>query len=230
MKMVHFLFLIIVFLSKIVFSQSAKIDTVFLLKDLHDGVYQSIFIDHNRNSNYYEDLNVFDFKESISYQVSLDYLANSNQILIIQQPILYALNWVPLKKFRGAFYVYKPCDFYTNLSFSFNDSTFIDFTGEGAIANKILSQKKIDDKTFSFELTGIYHKNRQLTIYILDDKNEIAMFEFSDYNSPEKESFLMISQNKMKSFPIIVNRCDFHKQHEYFFEEPDYEMMRRKFK
>lgn len=45
------------------------------------------------------------------------------------------------------------------------------------------------------------------------------------YHSTEKERYLMISQNKMKSVPIIVNRCDYHKQHEYFFEEPDYETL-----
>lgn len=150
---------------------------------MKEGSKQSIFIDKNPKSNYFEELSNFNFNESISYQFSLDYLKDSNQILIQQLPITPFLNWVPLKKYRGNYYVYKPCDFYTNLSFSFNDTTFIDFTGEGPIANKILEQRRLDEKTFAFELTGIYHKNRQLTIYILDEKNEIALFEFSDYLS-----------------------------------------------
>ena len=145
MKRIHFTLFFIFVVSQIesVFSQNPEKDTLFLLKDLKEGSKQSIFIDKNPKSIYYKELSNFTFNESISYQFSLDYLKDSNQILIKQSPIIPFQNWVPLKKYRGNYYVYKPCDFYTNLSFSFNDSTFIDFTGEGPIANKITEQKKL---------------------------------------------------------------------------------------
>jgi hypothetical protein len=102
MKRIHFTLFFIFVVSQIetVYSQNPEKDTLFLLKDLKEGSKQSIFIDKNPKSKYYKELSNFNFNELISYQFSLDYLKDSNQILIKQSPIIPFLNWVPLKKYR----------------------------------------------------------------------------------------------------------------------------------
>jgi hypothetical protein len=74
------------------------------------------------------------------------------------------------------------------------------------MANKILSYKKIDNKTFSFVLTGVERPKRNLTIHIIDNQKGIAIFE-EIFDNKNKLYYLMIDATKIKQFPIIVNYC-----------------------
>lgn len=219
-----FLFICLTFILP-AYSQTTKSDTIFLLKDKAEGTSQSIFIDPSNKSAFYNQLTNLEVNKSISYDYSLNYLIENHLQLEKVGNIIPFNQWISLKKYRGEYYVYKPCDWYTRNDKSINDSTFIDFTGEGPIANKIILQKKINPTTFQYELTGIYHKERTLTIYIVDQKKGIALFETSDYHSEEKEYELFVSAEKIHLFPLIVNQCEFHKQHEFFFDTPDFKQI-----
>ncbi len=87
-------------------------------------------------------------------------------------------------------------------------------------------------------IENVFSQNTEKdTLFLLKDLKEGSKQSIFIDKNPKSNYFeelsnfnFSISQNKMKSVPIIVNRCDYHKQHEYFFEEPDYEMLGRKFK
>jgi hypothetical protein len=214
-----------------VFGQTAKNDTTFLLKENIDGELHTIFIDDNKNSKYYGPVSNFKFGEDgmseddrVSYKLSLDYLMANGRALARKTPIVPWKAWVTLKQYKGKFYAYYPCDFYFRFSHSVNDTTFIDWTGEGPVANRIIYCKKIDLKTFEFQLDGINEKARNLKIHVIDEKRGIAVFEQrkSEFGL---EYYLMIAAEKIRSVPIIVNYCPTQKQTEFKFETPDYKSM-----
>lgn len=66
-----------------------------------------------------------------------------------------------------------------------------------------------------------YDKDRTLVIHIIDRNNGIAVFEETNSGN-DKKYYLMISADKIKSVPLIVNNCETQKQLELQFEEPDY--------
>ncbi|RYG12925.1 MAG: hypothetical protein EOO07_18345 [Chitinophagaceae bacterium] len=212
------------------FSQVKSNDTVFIERSAKLKTAQSIYFDNNKNSKAYRDIVDFlmDKFDVYSYRQSLAFLKENKLKLTKKKPIIPFVKWVPVKQFKGKFYAYHPCDFYSHYKISFNDSTFIDWTGEGPVANKIVAQKKVDSKTYEFRLKGFYQPNRMLSIYIIDVVKNIAVFEETN-EKHEKTYYLMIAANQIKTLPLIVNNCETHKQNELKFEEPEFKkLLKRK--
>jgi hypothetical protein len=198
-------------------------DTLFIHKDSIYGTSQSIYIAKNKSSQLYNrllDLNFGEF-DSESYSMSLSYLKEKNLILHKSTPVISETQWIPLVQYNKKLFVYYPCDFYSFYKISINDSTFIDWTGEGPIANQIFFQKKLNKKTYEFELISICGPTRKLTIHMIDQKKGIAIFE-TIYSNNEHYFSLMIAASKINQVPLIVNQCDFQKQGELDFEVPDF--------
>lgn len=206
------------------FPAFGQADTVFIQKDSLLGTAQSIFFDNNRNSKFYDKINYWGFLtfDSQSYQNSMDFLKENKLTLTKKTPVIPQTKWVTLKQYKGTFYAYHPCDFYSHFRISINDTTFIDWTGEGPDASKILDQKKIDDKTYEFTLTGIANKDRKLIIHIIDRKKGIAVFEETNNNADESYYYLMVASDKIRNVPLIVNYCKEYKQLELRFDEPNF--------
>lgn len=208
------------------FGQNVEKDTTFIFKDTVDGGIQSIFIDNNKDSKFYKSISNFNFHffDAARYKYSTDYLKEHKLALTKVKPVIPWTNWVILKQYKGKFYVYHPCDFLFHFRQSVNDTTFIDWTGEGPVANKIIGQKKIDSKTYEFKLAGIYDQDRRLIIHIIDLKKGIAVFE-QITNGKDKRYYLMIAAEKIKSVPIIVNYCPTQKQTELGFDKTDFKAL-----
>ncbi len=203
-------------------AQRAGSDTTFVLKENIDGEQHAIFFGGHA-SKFYDDISRFTFDrfDGQTYQGSLDYLKKKNLTLTRTNPILPWTTWVTLKQYKGNFYVYKPCDFCFHFRQSVNDSTFIDWGCEGPLANKILSQKKINKSTYRFVLAGLFDEGgeRELTIHVIDFKKGIAVFE-SDENK-RKLYYLMIAADKVRRVPIIIHHCPSQKQAELKFSDAD---------
>jgi hypothetical protein len=129
--------------------------------------------------------------------------------------------WIILKYYKNNFYTYYPSDFYSHFKVSISDTALIDYGGEGPMANKILSYKKVDNMTFSFVLTGVERPKRNLTIHIIDNQKGIAIFE-ELFDNKDKLYYLMVDATKITQLPIIVNYCNSQKQMEFEFDVPDY--------
>ena len=208
------------------FGQNVGKDTTFIFKEKIDGEFQTIFIDNNKDSKFYGDISHFNFQnfDEGSYKISTDYLKKNKQALTKTKPVITWTNWVTLKQYKGNFYVYHPCDFLFHFRQSINDTSFIDWTGEGPVANKIIEQKKINSTTFELRLTGVYHQDRKITVHIIDPEKGIAVFEVATAGI-EKEYYLMIAADKIKSVPVIVNDCPTQKQSELEFDKPDFKAL-----
>lgn len=205
-----------------IFGQTTKTDTTFIRKDSLKGTSQSIFYETNKNSKFYENITSFSFGsfDKESYDNSLEYLKTNKLYLQKHKTVLPSNKWITLKQYQGQFYAYYPCDFYNYYQTSINDTTFIDWTGEGPVANKIVSQKKMNKTTYELKLNGIYDKDRTIKIDIIDTTKGIAVFTETTQNGTT--NYLMIMADRIKSVPFIVNNCETQKQLELNFEEPNY--------
>ena len=204
-------------------AQIAVIDTTFLLKEYNDGVLHSIFIESDRNSRYYNYISDYSFDEfdGASFNESLDYL-KSHQLELQNVSIEdIPRKWIILNQYKGEFYAYKPSDFYFHYKVSITDSAYVDFSGEGPSASKILSFQKMGNNTFQFTLEGMYSHGRELLIHMIDKKAGVAVFEDSS-TEREKIYYLMVDADKIRDFPLIVNYCESQKHHEFDFDKPDF--------
>jgi len=222
--------ILIVIIIVLTFPAFGQADSIFIQKDSLLGTTQSIFFDNNRNSKFYDKINYWGFLnfDNQSYQNSMDFLKENKLILTKKTPVISQTKWVTLKQYKGKFYAYHPCDFYSHFRISINDTTFIDWTGEGPEASKIVAQKKIDDKTYEFQLTGIAKKGRKLIIHIIDSKKGIAVFEETNDEADKSYYYLMVASDKIRTVPLIVNNCETEKQWELDFDEPNFsELLKR---
>ena len=209
-----------------VFGQVKKMDTTFIFNQNLSISNNTIFIEKNKYSSFYKNITSFNFREfeNESYAYSLNYLKANKIKLVKHKPILPSTNWIPLKLYKGNLYAYCPCDFYTFYKVSINDTTYIDWTGEGPIANKIKTQNKINQTTFKLKVNGINQQHKTIIINIIDKKNGIAIFtETTKQNG--KNYFLMIMAKNIKIVPLIVNNCINKKQPELIFDEPNFEKL-----
>ncbi len=195
-------------------------DTLFIFRDSVEGTAQSIFFDNNRNSHFYNDINGWSFQANDleSYTASINYLKEKNLKLNKKKPIIPYTKWITLKRYKGVFYAYHVCDYYHHYQASINDSTYIDWTGEGRDANQIVGQKKIDDQTYEYQLNGVVYHERKIHIHLIDKERGIALFEEVDPEFNENNFYYMIASEKIRSVPIIVNNCETSKQFELGFD------------
>ena len=198
-------------------------DTVFLSKVVVDGKIVGVFIEPNRNSRQYQKLTYFQLDDftAPSYQNSLDQLRERGLKLEKGRNILPWRQWVSLERYQGEFHAYKPCDFLFHYQWSINDTTLIDWTGEGPFAAKVLGRKKLDAKTYQLRYIGeLDDQGTELTIHLVDPAKGIAVFR--KVSSVKDTSYrLMIAADKIRSVPLIVNHCPTGKRNEFSFEDMD---------
>jgi hypothetical protein len=184
-------------------------DTLFIKKD---SVY-SIFIDTAKNSAYYRKLTDFSIK---GYSKENYTKATKHKL------DKFPRKWRELFLYNGEYYVYYPCDFCSNYRISITDKTIIDYWCDGAYASQILNYKSLNNNTFYFHT--LERGDRKLTIYLIDKLRGIAIFKKEYSVSGETGYDLMVDVEKIKEFPIIVNKCD-EKLIEMNFQTPDFETL-----
>jgi len=200
-------------------------DTIRYFHDTEIDTKNLIFIENNRNSEKYQGISTFTFSrfDSISYEMSIEYL-HSNNFELTHTKTFNELpkKWIPLNLYKGGYYVYRPCNFLYHYRVIISDTAYVSWVGEGPEANKIREFQIIDDKTFVFKLAGIHRHNRELKIHIVDKTNGIAVFEEV---LPDRDNifYLMISADKIRIMPLIVNECIGEIQDELDFDFPDFE-------
>lgn len=196
-------------------------NAVFLSKDTVDGKVVGVYIDPDPNSRQYQKLTRFDLDEfeASGYQSSLDQLRERGLKFERIRNVLPWRQWVSLQRYQGKFYVYKPCDFFVHYQWSINDTTVIDWTGEGPYATKVLGQKKLDARTYQIRYTGEPTQSAELTIRLVDPARGIAVFR--DAGAKDTSYSLMIAADKIRSVPLIANHCPTGKRNEFSFEGVD---------
>ena len=189
-------------LSSNLFAQNVT-DTIFLLKEKS----HNIFIEPNKNSKNYKDINTFR---------SFPKTSDKNKIIYKNLP----QKWIPLYSYKGTYYIYLPCDFSSNQKISLynKDIFFEDFE---LYSHRINLFKKINDK-YVINYNGFEKNKTKLEIIIIDKAKGIAVFKHTRNNN-EIDYKLMVDSNKVRLFPIIVNNCEYERTEEVVFDKLNFE-------
>lgn len=221
MKLQNILSALLITLSYTTYAQSAKKDTVFLLKEKRNPGYHTVFIDINPQSKYYKAISDFSFTgdDEATYASTLK-LVEGKQLTRFGSKI-FPRKWIKIYQYKGKFYVYHPSDFMAHYMVRLTDSSYITYEGEGPFANKIISFDEVNSSLYRFSLKGPYIGNYNLRVHIIDPEKGIAVFEESVMGR-RKDYFLMVTADKVRNLPVIVNYCPVGKEVEFNFRKPDY--------
>lgn len=193
-KLMIFLFIL---LSTIINAQAK--DTIFLKKDK----FQKIFIDKNKNSEYYK--LIADFT---GFNISKDSLKIKQQSLHIK--------WMQIYNYKGGYYLYSPCDQINDLKYVINNNE-IQVKSSEIITYKIVSLKK--------RKQSIYIKyqqpnsNKQIFLTIKPISEEKGIYKFITSNDNEKNEKIMLLADRYKNYNLIVNECTNNKSIELDFNK-----------
>ncbi|MCF6403736.1 hypothetical protein L3C95_12670 [Chitinophaga filiformis] len=200
---------------------TGKRDTVFLLREKRTTGYHAVFIDTNPASGYYKAISDFSFTGD-------DKKIYANTLALVKDKRLtrftskeFPRRWIQVYQHKEKFYVYHPSDFMYHSMVRVTDSTYIDYCGEGPLANRIISFSKVDSTTYRFTLKSPYTGIHKVVVHIIDPKRGIAVFEES-VETGEKYYNLMVTADKVRGLPVVVNYSPDQKEVEFDFDEPDY--------
>jgi len=207
-------------------NKNIKKDTVFIEKEYNKDDKYAVFIAPSKNSEYYDHISDYSFGkfDHQSYKESLDYLKRKKLELSKVSINDFPKNWILLHQYKGKHYVYSPNDYYFHYKIKITNNSYIDFSGEGPSANKILDFKKIDQNTVQFNLAGIGSNGRKVLIHLIDKNAGIAVFEDVSLDR-EKYYYLMVDAHKIRNFPLIVNYSINNKYHEISFDKIDFQSL-----
>lgn len=201
------------------YSQSNK-DTVFLMKEK----YSSIYITKDTTMRAYKWLIPEDpYEESLSFYRNYFNDAIKDTIITIKHynDISLPHKWTPIYKIKKDYYLYGPSDWMFSFGYIIYDSTIIRQYSDGPDVMVILEHKKISKDKYYFKVLTNFKKIMELTIYIIDDQNNIAVWESTIDN--EKYYELNVSSDNLTHFPMV--NCDCREVKcliEYEFKQPDY--------
>lgn len=202
-----------------------KPDSTFLLREfLPDGSYHAVFVQPNKNSEYKNDV-LGHFDSNVVFQ-QLKELKDSTGISVIRHSIPAAIKktWYSLYLYKGKYYLYHPSDPGTSQWISITDSSIVELNFDpGIVASALMKvEKKQADLKIGF--TNMQENNVSMTIHQIDTKQGIAVFE-RHYGPPEIRYTLMVSEDKLHLFPIIINFCKESRVREWEFDTPNFKRL-----
>lgn len=200
-------------------------DTTFIFKDTSDGMYHMIYLETNKNSEYYKKIADFSFdkSDSLAYIESIKSILEVYPQKISKQefPSKLPQFWCNLNLYKDSYYLYAPSDFGFNSNAILTDTSIVKFNMDGPYASIIDSIKTIDQNTFDFYLRIAYSTTEIITIHVIDWVNQIAIFD----NHSESEQYrykLMVGLSNAKRFSIVVNYSKYNKRGEFNFDPIDF--------
>lgn len=182
-------------------AQSAKADTVFLLKEVSkDGDRHFIYIDPAGTSSYYKKIANFRFDrfDSTSYIESLQQLKVPRR-KVKSAPADLPRNWCPLYVYKGQYCLVTPTDFGYNLGcLRLSDSTLITYGGEGATAARVMKFEHTAKNYYKLQVNHMDTSAYNMDIFMVDRERGLAVFG----------NRLMVSGDKVQLYPVIVDYSD----------------------
>jgi hypothetical protein len=210
-------------ISQLAFCQS-KSDKKLLKKDKYGEVY----ITHDTSRIEYKWLiPSYPYDNLHIYQEYYQHITEStNSIHKFSNKLNNLSKWTPLYKINNKYYLYGPSDWMYNFGFIINDSTILRQFSDGPGVFVILHSHKVSDNVYHYKTLDYDKKETHISIYIIDQTNEIAVWKFETQDEIQYE--LMINSNNIKKFPLVNCDCGEVKcLLEYDFKKLDFEKLIR---
>jgi len=207
-------------------TKAQNADTIFLDKGFTSGVYHECFIDPNKSSKYYKILTNFSFRkhDSENYISELKYVKDKGDIVNKFSIKGISKKWCMLYTYKSKYYVYIPNDGGTFRRFQLTDSAAIGWNMDGPYPEILKSFEKLSANTYKIvaypELVNA--EAYTLIIHIIDAKRQIAVFEYILGGTLPNRYELRVSADKVKDFPIIINKSS-DAWDDFNFDKPNFE-------
>lgn len=215
-----------------------KKDTGFLYRVQRDTpypFYHAIYIEKNRQSNYYKLLQDFRFSKDEQQNYREAMKQNSSHITRKHKSGLPE-KWVPLYLYKGRYYVYAPSEWGGLCRRMLNDSTLIFWFMDGPMPYFLRSVIKTGENRYTV-LSRDYIIGQEgflrpevLNIYIIDPKNKIAVWEYKSRKEKNWQYELVVPRENIPRFDMIVNYCNTDKQMEFDFDRIDFKALLARFR
>jgi hypothetical protein len=198
-------------------------DTLFLRRDVkNDSVFQAVYVDPGKNPGIYDYQYTFDKQDSTNLHDFLNNLHKKHATLQKFNTYGLASTWRPVYQYKSKYYLYEPTGSDGKVTAELSDSLLMISSPDGYYPMAIAAFKQTADRIFNIQLKrempdeygpGIPN---QVNIYIVDKKNNIAVWEYEKYGKDANVRYqLMIPKASARQYPIIVNREDYVRQAEY---------------
>jgi len=200
-------------------------DTTFLLREITKDDYHAIYIEKNREAKYY--------KQLVEFTMDAGNIAGYNSAYqSLKQKVKHPFKksdlaglpkeWMPLYRYKGKYYLYKPSEWGSIDRRIITDSTIVYWSMEEPYPELLnLTSHTVNTYTFT---TSNYMTNAapsQLIIHIIDPVNKIAVWEDRSRPLPYRYG-LYISRATARNFDMIVNYTPYNKAIEFEFDKIDY--------
>ncbi len=126
-------------------------------------------------------------------------------------------NWTEVKKHKGQYYLYKPCNPNHNIQLYISDSS-IKIKRNGIVENNIVNFISLNgEKEYQIFGSGKDEIPFYLNLNIIDTKSNIAKATLM--YAGNQSTFYLVDNSKIKDLNIIINNCLNSKGSEFKSEE-----------
>lgn len=182
-------------------------DTTILYEQKFENVLvQKIYIEGNRNSPIYDSISSLTFFKK-SPKKKNDKLSVNGK-------------WIAIHLYKDNLYAYSPCDQGNNYFIQIQNDSLIEYLTEPNLLLIKSVRKEINNQTI-LTLKNEKGKNYIFKFYTLS--NGIVLFE-KIIEKEEPIYTLLVSDKKLKKYPIIINEC-YEKSDEFKFDIPNYKLL-----
>ena len=196
-------------------------DTVFIGPKDYCGC-PGMYIENNRNAASYDILNRYSFNDHVDYVNSMDTADKFYKDFICKRMKQFDMqglpaNWFGMEFYKGSLYTYiSGSDEMQRLQV--NDSAYKWFYMDDPGPVRLVAVNKISATWYSMKIAGCYAIDTSssiVNIYIINQDNKVAIFEFLNYDPSKIYYLIMIAADKIRSYPAIVNYCKYCKAHSF---------------
>ncbi|MDP1764843.1 MAG: hypothetical protein Q8L07_13250 [Sediminibacterium sp.] len=215
-------FLIVLIFSVAEVNAMATKDTSFLAKEFLNGAYHVVFIDHNRQSAFYKQIQNLIPLDTVLYNKTLNELYSGGSKPNTKfQSIGIDRDWYSLHQYKGKYFAYAPSEPYYNIWLRITDSTvLLNYFNDGVLP-AIIKNSKWENNNLVIETISKYETDTIIKIHVINSAKGIAILEFPKRPNESKYS-LIVSSRRIRNFPIIVNYCAEQRAAEWKFDDPNF--------
>ncbi len=225
--MIKNLLLLLLTINTVCLFSQKKSDTSFLLKKTWVyKSYQKIFIDNNRTSDFIKELknatNTEFYQFSDIFNATIDCISK-NKVQFNAKRI--ATKWYPLYLYKGKYYLYSASDPGTSTWIGITDKAIFQLYFEPGIVPAVIEEvHEVNPDQININLFNELEQHYSLNIHWINEAKGLAVFEKIN-KSNQKIYYLMVSEENVKDYSIVVNYCKEQRVDEFEFEKIDYKKL-----
>ncbi|HJV20505.1 MAG TPA: hypothetical protein VJ552_11550 [Sediminibacterium sp.] len=154
------------------------------------------------------------------FRPTIDAIFKNNKQFAIER---LATNWYPLYLYKGKYYLYSASDPGASSWIGIkNNAVYQLYFDPGVVPAVIEQVNQVNDQLIQLKLFNELEGHYSLNIHLINENKGLAVFEKINKLN-EKRYLLMVREENMKDYPIIVNYCKEQRTDEFKFDKIDYQ-------